>query len=146
MARAPKIFPADTSSQLAREMLARLRQRSLDKLRLYADSADELDLAAQQASADVRVPADQASYAVRLAYCLAEKYPAMRDLADTGAFIVIVTPAGDDELAIGGVLADVLTARGSRVSLNPPSFNLRDEDRYVVLAEIAGKTPVSGCS
>lgn len=124
--------------KLAREMLARLRQRSADKLRLYADSAEELDVAAQQACADIRAPADKASYAVRLAYCLAEKYPAMTDLADTRAFIVIVTPAGDDELAVGGVLADLLTARGSRVSQNPPSFDLRDEDRYVVLAEVAG--------
>lgn len=138
MMKSPKMRPAGTRSQLALEMLARLRQRSADKLRLYADSAEELDVAAQQATADIRVPVDKASYAVRLAYCLAEKYPAMTDLADTRAFIVIVTPAGDDELAVGGVLADVLTARGSRVSQNPPSFNLREEDRYVVLAEVAG--------
>jgi len=141
MAKAPNMYPAETSIQLAREMLARLRQRSADKLRLYADSAEELDVAVQQATADIRVPADKASYAVRLAYCLAEKYPAMTDLADTRAFIVIVTPAGDNELAVGEVLADVLTARGSRVLQNPRSFNLRDEDRYVVFAEVADWEP-----
>lgn len=135
---APSSNSGPGPQNLAREMLGRLRQRSADKLRLYADSAEELDVAAQEGCADVRVPADKASYAVRLAYCLAEKYPAMTDLADTRVFIVIVTPACEDELAVGGVLAELLTARGSRVSHNPPSFNLRDEDRYVVLAEVAG--------
>lgn len=124
--------------ELAREILARLHQRSADKLGLYADYADELDVAFEKATADIKLPADRASYAVRLAYCLAERYPLLADLADTKAFIVILTPAHEDELAVGQVLADVLAVSGGRVSQNPPSFNLRGEDRYVVFSEEAG--------
>lgn len=111
MAKALKMYPAKTSSQLARQMLARLRQRTIDGLRLYAESPEELGAAAEKAAADVRVPADKASDAVRLAHCLAQQYPDIADLADTRAFVTIDTQTSDDARVVGDVLADVLAAK-----------------------------------
>ena len=129
---------ASASQQLSRQMLERLRERAINYLRTYADSPEELEAAAEKAAADVRVPADKASYAVRLAHCLARHFPDIADMADTRAFVTIETQTGDDARVVGGVLADVLAANGRRVKQNPPTFNLRDEDRYVILAEVDG--------
>ena len=126
--------------KLACEMLTQLHQYAEGRHGLSKGSAEdeEIDLSNAKATVDTKIPTNRAAYAVRLAYCLAQHYPSLAELAETHAFVIVETAPGDDGLVLGGVLADILTSKENRVSLNPSSPYLRQDDRYVVLPEVPG--------
>ncbi len=129
--RVPQISAGST---LALQLLKRLLERAADNSEVHADIDEEIDLAAPNAEAFVRLAADKASYAIRLAYCLAPHFPTMKDLVATKAFVAVTCANGDDAETAGKVLAEAAAQDAGGMALNP-SYRLNKFNRFVVLAD-----------
>lgn len=108
---------ANPATHLATKMLERLRQATEDKLSTRNDDFNELNLTASKPKARIRLPVDSASYAVRLAYCLAPHFRTLQDMVASKAFVAITCPEGDDGVTVGKVLAEATAQDAGGIAL-----------------------------
>lgn len=130
----PQSSSSNIAYQLATQMLERLLQAAAETLRSRDDAVDELDLAIPKTEPIVRLAVDKAAYAIRLAYCLAPHFPTLKDMVKTKAFVAITCTNGDEEEAVGKVLAEAAAQDAGGMALNP-SYRLNKFNRFVVLAD-----------
>lgn len=123
---------ASAGYRLAVQMLAALRRRAAEKLKAQVRNQDNLDLLTAAAEFERRLPIDKASYAIRLAYCLAPHFATTKAIASTRALVLIRGSESDDLEAVGQVLGHALVADVGHVAINP-NYHLQKEDRFVVM-------------
>ena len=109
---------ASAGYRLAVQMLAALRRRAAEKLKAQVRNQDNLDLSTAAAEFERRLPVDKASYAIRLAYCLAPHFATAKAIASTKALVLmeknIATPL---EIAVLARLVNSSSRQLERVFL-----------------------------
>ena len=124
-----------SGAELARQLLSGLRRQAAAELKYDTRSKAEASALAEKMQDNLRLPADQAVYAIALGHCLAPYFPTVADLTATKAFVVVRCRPGDDAERVGEVLSGATPHNVRAIAYNP-HYALGDDVRLVVLDDV----------